>query len=135
MLKSLSEDFSFDDDEFLKIPIWVKFPNLHMKLWNEEAMSETASMVGVPLSTDKVTQDRSNHLYARVLIEFYVSQPPPLSFPIRLPSRKVVNQTVVYETSQTSVSIAKNMGTTHLFVRNWQLKNGKRLTKKRKKRE
>ncbi|CAH9120294.1 unnamed protein product [Cuscuta europaea] len=72
--------------------------NLHMKLWNEDAMSEVASMVGVPLSTDKVTQDRSNNFYARVLIEVNVSKPPPLSFPIRLPSRKVVNQSVVYET-------------------------------------
>ncbi|CAH9085410.1 unnamed protein product [Cuscuta europaea] len=98
LLKSLSEDFSFDDDEFLKVPIWVKFPNLHMKLWNEEALSEVASMVGVPLATDKITQDRSNHLYARVLIEVDVSRPPPLSFPIRLPSHKVVTQSVVYET-------------------------------------
>ncbi|CAH9087677.1 unnamed protein product, partial [Cuscuta europaea] len=98
LLKSLSEDFSFDDDEFLKVPIWVKFPNLHMKLWNEEVMSEVASMVGVPLSTDKVTQNRSNHHFARVLIEVDVSKPPRLSFPIRLPSRKVVNQMVVYET-------------------------------------
>ncbi|CAH9075787.1 unnamed protein product [Cuscuta europaea] len=98
LLKSLSEDFSFDDDEFLKVPIWVKFPNLHMKLWNEEAMSEVASMVGVPLSTDKVTQNRSNHHFARVLIEVDVSKPPRLSFHIRLPSRKVVNQMVVYET-------------------------------------
>ncbi|CAH9055749.1 unnamed protein product [Cuscuta europaea] len=69
-----------------------------MKLWNGDAMSEVASMVGVPLSTDKVTQDRSNHFYARVLIEVDVSKPPMLSFPIRLPSRKVVNQYVVYET-------------------------------------
>ncbi|CAH9113829.1 unnamed protein product [Cuscuta europaea] len=98
MLKTLSEDFSFDDDEFLKVPIWVKFPNLHMKLWNEEAMSEVASMVGVPLSTDKVTQNRSNHHFARVLIEVDVSKPPSLSFPIRLPSGKVVKQMVVYET-------------------------------------
>ncbi|CAH9135339.1 unnamed protein product [Cuscuta epithymum] len=98
MLKALSEDFSFDDEEFLKVPIWVKFPNLHMKLWNEEAMSEVASMVGVPLSTDKITQNRSNHHFARVLIEVDVSKPPPLSFPIRLPSCKVVKQMVVYET-------------------------------------
>ncbi|CAH9121022.1 unnamed protein product [Cuscuta epithymum] len=98
MLKALSDDFSFDDEEFLKVPIWVKFPNLHLKLWNEDALSEIASMVGVPLATDKVTHDRSNHHFARVLIEVDISKPPPLSFPIRLPSRKVVKQFVVYET-------------------------------------
>ncbi|CAH9098192.1 unnamed protein product [Cuscuta europaea] len=98
MLKVLSEDFSFEDKEFLKVPIWVKFPNLPMKLWNEDAMSEVASMVGVPFTTDKVTQERTNHKFARVLIEIDVSKPPTLSFPIRLPSRKVVKQFVVYET-------------------------------------
>ncbi|CAH9079315.1 unnamed protein product [Cuscuta epithymum] len=98
MLKALSDDFSFDDEEFLKVPIWVKFPNLHLKLWNEDALSEIASMVGVPLATDKVTHDRSNHHFARVLIEVDISKQPPLSFPIRLPSRKVVKQFVVYET-------------------------------------
>ncbi|CAH9111758.1 unnamed protein product [Cuscuta europaea] len=61
-------------------------------------MSEVASMVGVPLTTDKVTQDKSNHNFARVLIEVDVSKPPQLSFPIRLPSRNVFKQFVVYET-------------------------------------
>ncbi|CAH9114817.1 unnamed protein product [Cuscuta europaea] len=98
MLKPLHEDFSFVDKEFLKVPIWVKFPNLPLKLWNDDAMSEVASMVGVPLTTDKVTQDKSNHHFARVLIEVDVSKPPKLSFPIRLPSRKIFKQHVVYET-------------------------------------
>ncbi|CAH9135335.1 unnamed protein product [Cuscuta epithymum] len=98
MLKVLSDDFTFDDEEFLKVPIWVKFPQLPMKLWNKDAMSEVASMVGVPLTTDLITQERSNHNFARVLIEVDVSKPPPLSFPIRLPSHKVIKQLVVYET-------------------------------------
>ncbi|CAH9093966.1 unnamed protein product [Cuscuta europaea] len=32
MLKELSEDFSFEDAEFLKVSIWIKFPKLPMKL-------------------------------------------------------------------------------------------------------
>ncbi|CAH9089485.1 unnamed protein product, partial [Cuscuta europaea] len=91
MLKELSEYFSFEDEEFLKVPIWVKFPKLPMKLWNDEAMSEVASMVGVPITTDKITKERMNNEYARVLIEVDVSKPPPLSFPIRLPSKKLSN--------------------------------------------
>ncbi|CAH9075196.1 unnamed protein product [Cuscuta epithymum] len=98
MLKELSENFSFEDEEFLKVPIWVKFHDLPMQLWNDEAMSEVASMVGVPITTDKITQERINNDYARVLIEVDVSKPPPLSFPIRLPSQKVFKQNVVYET-------------------------------------
>ncbi|CAH9109225.1 unnamed protein product [Cuscuta epithymum] len=98
ILKELSEDFSFEDEEFLKVPIWVKFPKLPWKLWNDEAMSEVASMVGIPLTTDKITQEKTNHNFARVLIEVDVSNPPPLSFPIRLSSRKVFKQMVIYET-------------------------------------
>ncbi|CAH9115377.1 unnamed protein product [Cuscuta europaea] len=98
MLKVLCEDFSFEDEEFLKVPIWVKLPNLPMQLWNEEAMSEVASMSGTPLTTDRITQERANHNFARILIEVDVSKPPPLSFPIRLPSQKIFNQRVVYET-------------------------------------
>ncbi|CAH9090426.1 unnamed protein product [Cuscuta europaea] len=98
MLKVLSEDFSFDDEEFLKVPIWVKLPNLPLQLWNEEAMSEVASMIGTPLTTDRITQERANHNFARVLIEVDVSKPPPLLVPIRLPFQKVFNQRVVYET-------------------------------------
>ncbi|CAH9101489.1 unnamed protein product [Cuscuta europaea] len=61
-------------------------------------MSEVASMVGMPMTTDLITQERSNHRFARVLIEVDASKPPILSFPIRLPSHKVINQSVVYET-------------------------------------
>ncbi|CAH9093069.1 unnamed protein product [Cuscuta europaea] len=98
MLKELSEDFTFEDEEFLKIPIWIKFPKLPMCLWNDEAMSEVASRVGVPITTDKITQERANNDFARVLIEVDLTKPPPLHFPIRLPSRKVIKQSVVYET-------------------------------------
>ncbi|CAH9092692.1 unnamed protein product [Cuscuta europaea] len=98
MPKVLSEHFTFEDKEFLKVMIWVKFPHLSMKLWNKDAMSEVASMVGMPMTTELITQERRNHRFARVFIEVDVSKPLILSFPIRVPSRKVVNQSVVYET-------------------------------------
>ncbi|CAH9115694.1 unnamed protein product [Cuscuta epithymum] len=115
MLKELSDDFSFEDEEFLKVPIWVKFPKLPMKLWNDEAMSEVASMVGVPITTDKITQERTNNEYARVLIEVDVSKPPPLSFPIRLPSKKVFKQCVLYETFPSYCFHCKEFGH-HPFI-------------------
>ncbi|CAH9114601.1 unnamed protein product [Cuscuta europaea] len=110
MLKELSENFSFEDEEFLKVPIWVKFHDLPLQLWNDEAMSEVASMVGVPLTTDKITQERINNDYARVLIEVDVSKPPPLLFPIRLPSQKVIKQSVVYETFPSYCFHCKDFG-------------------------
>ncbi|CAH9104627.1 unnamed protein product [Cuscuta europaea] len=94
----LSEDFTFDDEAFLKVPIWVKFPNLPLNLWNEEALSMIASKVGVPITTDKVTQEMTNYNFARVLIEVDITLAPCLSLPIRLPSGKIFKQVVVYET-------------------------------------
>ncbi|CAH9077945.1 unnamed protein product [Cuscuta europaea] len=98
ILKMLSDDFTFDDEPFLKVPIWVKFPNLPLNLWNEEAMSKITSKVGVPITTDKVTQELTNYHFARVLIEVDITKAPCLSFPIRLPSGKIFKQLVVYET-------------------------------------
>ncbi|CAH9135329.1 unnamed protein product [Cuscuta epithymum] len=115
MLKELSENFSFEDEEFLKVPIWVKFHDLPLQLWNDEAMSEVSSMVGVPITTDKITQERINNDYARVLIEVDVSKPPPLSFPIRLPSQKVFKQSVVYETFPSYCFHCKEFGH-HPFI-------------------
>ncbi|CAH9135340.1 unnamed protein product [Cuscuta epithymum] len=117
MLKELSENFSFEDEEFLKVPIWVKFHDLPMQLWNDEAMSEVASMVGVPITTDKITKERINNDYARVLIEVDASKPPPLSFPIRLPSHKVFKQSVVYETFPSYCFHCKEFGH-HPFICN-----------------
>ncbi|CAH9080411.1 unnamed protein product [Cuscuta europaea] len=98
VLKVLSDDFSFEDDEFLKVPIWIKFPKLPVRLWNEDTISEVASKVGVPLTTDRITLEKANHNYARVLIEVDVTKPPPLSFPIKMASGRIFEQRVLYET-------------------------------------
>ncbi|CAH9092608.1 unnamed protein product [Cuscuta europaea] len=98
VLKVLSDDFSFEDEEFLKVPIWIKFPKLPVRLWNEDTISEVASMVGVPLTTDRITLEKANHNFARVLIEVDVTKPPPLSFPIKMTSGRTFEQRVLYET-------------------------------------
>ncbi|CAH9145396.1 unnamed protein product [Cuscuta epithymum] len=97
-LKELSDDFSTDDEEFLKLPIWVKFPKLSMRLWKAKEIGMIASQVGIPITTDKVTQDAVYTHFARVLIEVDVSKPPVLQFPIIPPSGKEYMQQVIYET-------------------------------------
>ncbi|CAH9104520.1 unnamed protein product [Cuscuta europaea] len=97
-LKELSEDFSVDSDEFLKVPTWVKFPRLPMRLWQANEIGRIASMVGVPITTDKITQEQTYTSFARVLIEIDASKQPVLQFPIILPSGKEHTQRVIYET-------------------------------------
>ncbi|CAH9135063.1 unnamed protein product [Cuscuta epithymum] len=85
-LKVLSDDFAFDSEEFLKVPIWVKFPFLPMQVWDEEVISEIASRVGLPLTTDRVTQEKARSNFARVLIEVDASKPSPLRLRIKMPN-------------------------------------------------
>ncbi|CAH9076262.1 unnamed protein product [Cuscuta epithymum] len=97
-LKELSEDFSTNSEEFLKVPIWVKFPKLSMRLWKAKEMGTIASQVGVPITADKVTQDTVYTHFARVLIEIDVTKPPVMQFPIVPPSGKEYMQQIIYET-------------------------------------
>ncbi|CAH9135342.1 unnamed protein product [Cuscuta epithymum] len=97
-LKLLSDDFSMSDEEFLKVPIWVQFPHLPMRIWNEDIISEVASKVGLPLTTDRVTLEKARSNFARVLIEIDASKPPPLELKIKLPNGKLHTQFVRYET-------------------------------------
>ncbi|CAH9134929.1 unnamed protein product [Cuscuta epithymum] len=88
MLKELSEGFSFEDEEFLKVPLWVKFPRYPMECWNEEKINIVASKVAQPIYTDGVTNEKTKLDYARVLIEVDISKPPPLSVKMRMRSGK-----------------------------------------------
>ncbi|CAH9135334.1 unnamed protein product, partial [Cuscuta epithymum] len=97
-LKLLSDDFTMNDEEFLKVPIWVHFPHLPMRIWEEDIISEVASKVGIPITTDRVTLEKARSNFARVLIEVDASKPPPLEFKIKLPNGKLHTQYVRYET-------------------------------------
>jgi len=49
ILKSWSENIALERDLLSSIPIWVRFPNLHLKLWSNTAISYMASLIGTPL--------------------------------------------------------------------------------------
>ncbi|CAH9069543.1 unnamed protein product [Cuscuta europaea] len=80
-------------------------------------------MIGVSLTTDRVTQERTSHNYVRVLIEVDVSKPPPLSFPIRLPSHKVIEQWVRYETFPNYCFLYKKLAEKEMKEKNDKEKN------------
>ncbi|CAH9071104.1 unnamed protein product [Cuscuta epithymum] len=97
-LKELSEDFSVDSVEFLKVPIWIKLPKLAMRLWKAKELGMIASQVGVPIIADKITQDIVYTHFARVLVEVDVTKPPVTQFPIVPPSGNEYMQQVIFET-------------------------------------
>ncbi|CAH9076348.1 unnamed protein product [Cuscuta epithymum] len=98
MLKNLQQGFSFEDEEFLKVPIWLKLPHLPMDCWSEDSVSKISSRLGMPIFTDGVTSEKTMLNYARVLVEVDVSKPPPLFVDIKLPNGRKRRQFVIYET-------------------------------------
>lgn len=54
------------------VPVWVKFPSLPMRYWNERSLSAIWSLIGMPIMTDKFTKERSFLNIARVLIEMEI---------------------------------------------------------------
>ena len=66
-------DSKCEKDKLLTIPIWVKFPNLPLRLWSPTLMSRLASTLGKPLYMDEATATGSRVDYARVCTEIEAS--------------------------------------------------------------
>ena len=73
VLRQWTIDSKFEKDKLLTIPIWVKFPNLPLRLWSLALMSRLASTLGKPLYMDEATTAGSQVDYARVCIEIEAS--------------------------------------------------------------
>lgn len=73
MLRSLPENFCFQDEDYNIVPTWVQLHNLPLQCWNTRAISIIASKLGKPFCVDKITLKRKRISYARVLIEIDTS--------------------------------------------------------------
>lgn len=51
------------------VPVWVKFPSLPVRYWSEKRLSAISSLIGKPITTDKITKDRKWLNFASVMIE------------------------------------------------------------------
>ncbi|KAJ8432624.1 hypothetical protein Cgig2_033497 [Carnegiea gigantea] len=51
------------------LPIWIQLPDLDLNYWGLESLSKVSSTLGIPLKTDKYTQEKSKIRYARVLVD------------------------------------------------------------------
>lgn len=69
ILKKWTLGTRFKRDLLTKMPIWVKLTNLELELWDKEAISAIASVIGRPIKMDRITADESRIAFAKVLIE------------------------------------------------------------------
>ena len=65
-------------NETLKsLPIWIQLPDLDLKCWGPSSWSKICSTLGIPLKTDKYTQEKAMIRYAKVLVDMQLEGPFP----------------------------------------------------------
>lgn len=89
------------------IPLWIKFYDVPMKLWNPVGLSYMASTVGKPITLDRITketcQDKLGRIgFVRILLEIDASWNLSNKIRMRMPSdenseRKPMEVSVYYQ--------------------------------------
>ena len=55
ILKQWLPDIGLERELLSLVPVWVRFPSLHLKFLSKPIISKIASLIGVPLFMDKAT--------------------------------------------------------------------------------
>lgn len=79
-------DFELDKEVLSLIPLWVKFPRLHVGYWSIQELSNVDGAMGQPLHTGNFTANVEKISFANILIEVDVSEPFPDMIVIETPS-------------------------------------------------
>ncbi|XP_028118772.1 uncharacterized protein LOC114316296 [Camellia sinensis] len=77
-------------DKATKVPIWVKFFNVPFEYWDSDGLSHIASVVGIPLFMDQLTEKGSRVSFARVCVEVEATSTLPLMFKVSCEEEDVV---------------------------------------------
>ncbi|PKU78977.1 RNA exonuclease 1 [Dendrobium catenatum] len=68
ILQRWSPKFKPKRDEASPIPIWIKIVDFPLALWTPTGISRIASYIGIPISVDSLTANRSRLTFARVCV-------------------------------------------------------------------
>ncbi|XP_020272596.1 uncharacterized protein LOC109847768 [Asparagus officinalis] len=127
VLKPWSIDTDMEKFQTCTYPMWVQFPNLRLNLWTPTGISKIVSIIGNPITTDKLTATRQRLSYAKVLleIELPLKEALPDMIVIQGPDGKNHNQKVIYEFKPRWCSLCKVVGhetencRRHNFTKKW----------------
>ena len=97
ILKTMPDYFDFDTSDMIRMPVWVRFPNLPLQCWSPLCLSKLASMIGKPVHSDSPTTSMTRLSYARMLIDIDLLAELPSSIDITLPNGVTKSQAVIYE--------------------------------------
>ena len=79
------------------IPVWVRFPSLHLKFWSRSIISKIASLVGTPLFMDKATSSFEKLAYVRCFVEINATKPLVNQVKIKVEGGETTHVDVNYE--------------------------------------
>ncbi|KAL0287393.1 UNVERIFIED_CONTAM: hypothetical protein Sradi_7126100 [Sesamum radiatum] len=86
-----------DGKKHTQVPVWIRIRHLPMEYWTEEGLSAVASGIGIPLYTDKITQQCLRLDFARVCVM--------LSFSSKLPKHLVILRPAVTEATEIPIKV------------------------------
>jgi len=110
ILKHMPDYFDFDTSDMIRLPVWVKFPNLSLQCWSPLCLSKLASVIGKPVHADTPTASMTRLSYARVLVEVDLLADLPSLINITLPNGVSKSQVVLYESLPRFCKQCKTLG-------------------------
>ncbi|GAB2269538.1 hypothetical protein Dimus_004458 [Dionaea muscipula] len=97
MIRRMPPFFDFGREGMSSMPIWVKLPNIPLRLMKMECLELLGSQIGTPIMTDKLTFTQERVSYARLLVEVDLAKEVVTKIPIKLPGNHTHIQVVEYE--------------------------------------
>lgn len=96
VLRLWDADKRFEESSLNTTHVWVQLPGLHSRLWTPKNLSSIVSFIGTPVTSDKMTAQRTRLDFARVLVEVKTGADLPAEIPIDGPKGRMM-QEVIYE--------------------------------------
>ncbi|KAL0282048.1 UNVERIFIED_CONTAM: hypothetical protein Sradi_7273800 [Sesamum radiatum] len=97
VLQAWEQGMSLRRRKHTQVPVWIRIRHLPMEYWTEEGLSAVASGIGIPLYSDKITQQCLRLDFARVCVM--------LSFSSKLPKHLVILRPAVTEATETPIKV------------------------------
>lgn len=97
ILKPWSENIGLERDLLSSVPVWIRLPSLHLKLWSQNIVGRIASLIGIPLYMDSATASGERLAYARCFVEISSNSKLPTSVKMEIGNGEWLETPVQYE--------------------------------------
>jgi len=90
-------NMQFSEDDFSRIPIWIKLHHVSLEYWTNKGLSYVAGALGVPLHADVTTLMHKCLTYTRVCVVIDASKMLVKEFDLQYPYGMVITISAEYE--------------------------------------